>query len=142
MNSSCGMILCPFSVASSAYMVKSVQSRRSSAVLTDAAPPNPCCHGLESKRVPLSTHFTTLWVGDRPAPFLACFSLPLLRTMSLLVVCCVVWFCVLLSSSKRNITRQYFSLKISYLPCLQQVSVLCVVRTPLVSVSVCSAARF
>ena len=48
-------------------------------------PPNPCCHGLESKRVPLSTHFTTLWVGDRPAPFLACFSLPLLRTMSLLV---------------------------------------------------------
>ena len=52
---------------------------------TEAAPPNPCCHGLESKRVPLSTHFTTLWVGDRPAPFLACFSLPLLRTMSLLV---------------------------------------------------------
>ena len=66
-------------------MVKSVQSRRSNAALTDAAPPNPCCHGLESKRVPLSTHFTTLWVGDRPAPFLACFSLPLLRTMSLLV---------------------------------------------------------
>ena len=53
-------------------------------------------------------------------------------------VCCFLLTC----SSKRNITRQYFSLKISYLLCLQQVSVLCVVRTPLVTVYVCSAARF
>ena len=105
-------------------------------------PPTPVAMGLRASGYLCPPISPRCGSGTDPRHFLpvsACpYSVPCPFWLSGTHVCCFLLTC----SSKRNITRQYFSLKISYLLCLQQVSVLCVVRTPLVTVYVCSAARF